>query len=55
VDDRGTAEFMQLFYSNLLQKRGKAEALRSAMLDLRNRYAHPYYWAPFRIIGKSLN
>jgi CHAT domain-containing protein/tetratricopeptide (TPR) repeat protein len=54
VDDRGTAEFMQLFYSNLLQKRGKAEALRSAMLDLRNRYPHPYYWAPFRLIGKSL-
>jgi CHAT domain-containing protein len=55
VDDRSTAEFMKLFYSHLMQQRGKAEALRCAMLDLRKRYAHPYYWAPFRLLGKSLN
>ena len=54
VDDRSTAEFMQLFYSHLLRQRDKAEALRSAMLDLRTRYPHPYHWAPFRLIGKSL-
>jgi CHAT domain-containing protein len=55
VDDRSTAEFMQLFYSHLLRQRDKAEALRSAMLDLRIRYPHPYHWAPFRLIGKSLD
>jgi CHAT domain-containing protein len=55
VDDRSTAEFMQLFYSHLLDGRDKAEALRSAMLDLRTRYPHPYHWAPFRLIGKSFN
>jgi CHAT domain-containing protein len=55
VDDRSTAEFMQSFYSHLLNGRDKAEALRSAMLDLRTRYPHPYHWAPFRLIGKSLN
>ena len=55
VDDRSTAEFMQLFYSHLLRQHDKAEALRSAMLDLRTRYPHPYYWAPFRLVGKSLN
>jgi CHAT domain-containing protein len=55
VDDRSTAEFMRLFYSHLIKGRDKAEALRSAMLDLRTRYPHPYHWAPFRLIGKSLN
>ncbi len=55
VDDRSTAEFMKLFYSHLVQHPDKAEALRSAMLDLRTQYPHPYYWAPFRLIGKSLN
>ncbi len=55
VDDRSTAEFMKLFYSHLHHQPDKAEALRRAMLDLRTRYPHPYYWAPFRLIGKSLN
>jgi CHAT domain-containing protein len=55
VDDRSTAEFMNLFYSDLFQGHSKAEALRTAMLDLRRLYPHPYYWAPFRLIGKSFN
>jgi CHAT domain-containing protein len=55
VDDRSTAEFMKLFYSDLLEGHSKAEALRRAMLDLRKVYPHPYYWAPFRLIGKSFN
>ncbi|MGH9551633.1 MAG: CHAT domain-containing protein [Terriglobales bacterium] len=46
---------MKLFYSDLLQGHSKAEALRRAMLDLRRLYPHPYYWAPFRLIGKSFN
>jgi len=44
-----------LFYSHVLNRQNKAEALRSAMLDLRTRYPHPYYWAPFRLIGKSFS
>lgn len=55
VDDRSTAEFMKVFYSNLLGRRDKAEALRTAMLETRTHYAHPYYWAPFRLMGKCLN
>lgn len=55
VDDRSTAEFMQSFYSNLREGTDKAEALRSTMLELRSRYPHPYYWAPFQLMGKSLN
>ncbi|HEY3939778.1 MAG TPA: CHAT domain-containing tetratricopeptide repeat protein [Bryobacteraceae bacterium] len=55
VDDHSTAEFMKLFYSHLLHQPSKAEALRSAMLDLRKNYPHPYYWAPFRLMGKSFD
>ena len=55
VDDRSTAEFMRSFYSYLFKQQNKAAALRSAMLELRSLYPHPYYWAPFRLIGKSLS
>ncbi len=48
VDDRCTAEFMRLFYSQLFQKHNQAEALRSAMLELRKQHPHPYYWAPIQ-------
>jgi CHAT domain-containing protein len=33
---------------------GKAEALRAAKLELieKGRYAHPFYWAPFVLVGE---
>ena len=52
VHDRSTAEFMASFYSGLQNHRNKAEALRSAMCELRREYPHPYYWAPFILVGK---
>ena len=54
VDDSSTADLMKSFYAHLFQGQGKAEALRGAMLDLRTQYPHPYYWAPFRLIGRSV-
>ena len=53
VHDRTTAEFMSAFYSGLQKKRDKAHALREAMLNIRSNYPHPYYWAPFVIVGKA--
>jgi tetratricopeptide (TPR) repeat protein len=52
VHDRSTAQFMTAFYRNLQHEENKAEALRTAMLELREQYAHPYYWAPFILVGK---
>ncbi len=52
VQDRSTSEFMSLFYRQLQQHSNKAEAVRSAMLHLRETYAHPYFWAPFVVVGK---
>ncbi|HLM82944.1 MAG TPA: CHAT domain-containing tetratricopeptide repeat protein [Terriglobales bacterium] len=53
VHDRSTKEFMVSFYKLLQQGLAKASALREAMIDLRARYPHPYYWAPFLLIGKG--
>ncbi|MGD1809477.1 CHAT domain-containing protein [Dapis sp. BLCC M126] len=65
VDDRGTQLLMINFYRAL--KKGnitKAKALREAQLGLitgnvqaekeANNFKHPYYWAPFILIGDGL-
>ena len=51
VNDRSTAEFMALFYRNLRAGSDKAVAVQQAMGELRERFPHPYYWAPFVLIG----
>lgn len=52
VHDQSTAEFMGQFYKRYQAGTNKAAALRETMQDLRGRYPHPYYWAPFVLIGK---
>ena len=60
ANDEATAELMGYFYQNLNQDQdiSKAEALRDAQLQLLNNpdspYSHPYYWAPFVLIGNWL-
>jgi CHAT domain-containing protein len=41
VNDRSTAEFMRLFYQQLLQGIDKAKALQSAAVTIREQYSHP--------------
>jgi CHAT domain-containing protein len=57
VQDQSTAQFMAAFYKHLTTEHlandaNKAAALRQAALDLRESYPHPYYWAPFVLLGK---
>jgi CHAT domain-containing protein len=57
VNDRSTASLMVEFYRDLGQPGvTKAEALRSAQLALlkQPQYQHPYYWAPFILLGNWL-
>jgi CHAT domain-containing protein len=69
VDDGGTQVLMNGFYEGLNGGMAKAEALRQAQIDLitgdytavggegrsqTSRFAHPYYWAPFILIGNGL-
>ena len=51
VNDRTTAQLMNAFYSQPTENRTIAGALRSAMLQLREQHPHPYYWAPFLVVG----
>ena len=55
VQDRSTADLMVNLYQELDRGRDKAEALRQAKLKvIRNKqYAHPYYWAPFVLVGEA--
>jgi CHAT domain-containing protein len=45
---------MESFYKKIKnEKMSKAEALQKAQIEMMQdaRYAHPYYWAPFILIG----
>jgi CHAT domain-containing protein len=52
VHDQSTAEFMKLFYQHLESGRDKAKAMQWAMAEIRKAYPHPFYWAPFVLVGK---
>jgi CHAT domain-containing protein len=56
VSDRSTADLMIGFYRHLRRaSASKASALRRAQLEIIGSasYAHPYYWAPFALVGDS--
>jgi tetratricopeptide (TPR) repeat protein len=58
VEDRSTAQLMSAFYNYLSQGQRKGAALRQAQLDLmhdsqESAYRHPYYWAPFFLVGNA--
>ena len=52
VHDRSTAELMQEFYRNYIQSADAALSLRGAMQILRRENPHPYFWAPFVLVGR---
>jgi CHAT domain-containing protein len=64
VEDRSTAQIMEAFYRKIADGRGKGEALRHAQLQFiqgaddhssvhSEHYAHPYFWAPFFLVGDA--
>ncbi len=53
VNDRSTTLLMKRFYEGLLDGLSKPEALRQAAIEVKTRFPHPYYWAPFILMGKS--
>ncbi len=57
VNDASTTELMVQFYQALTQPgNNKAESLRKGQLALLKtpQYRHPYYWAPFILVGNWL-
>lgn len=59
VDDRSTVTLMNGFYRGLKPAAGGADAAASLALTQRDLlgsddYNHPYYWAPFVLVGQNL-
>ena len=52
VHDQSTSQLMQLFYREFLRTANMAGALQHAMQELRQQNPHPYFWAPFVLVGK---
>jgi len=52
VHDQSTALLMQHFYREYLRTGNMAGALQVAMRQLRQQNSHPYFWAPFVLVGK---
>ena len=50
ADDIATTDLMTHLHRRLPDD-GPVKALRSAQLALIGRQLHPYYWAPFQVIG----
>jgi CHAT domain-containing protein len=53
--DRSTADFMEAFYRHLSSGSSKARAAQYATWEIRAKYPHPFYWAPFTLVGKVLD
>lgn len=56
VSDESTSALMQAFYSNLIvEGKDKQSSLRNAKLNLiaGERTSHPFYWAPFVLVGRG--
>jgi CHAT domain-containing protein/tetratricopeptide (TPR) repeat protein len=63
VEDYSTAQLMTTFYQKLVDGWDKVAALRHAQLELiasassadarARRLAHPYFWAPFFLVGQT--
>jgi CHAT domain-containing protein len=51
VSDRSTAELMCEMYARISAGETKRGALRAAQLKVKDEYGHPYYWAPFILMG----
>lgn len=56
VEDRAAQQLMAGFYQAHQQDQTKAQALRQAQLQLLKdeQFAHPFFWAPFVLIGNWL-
>jgi CHAT domain-containing protein/lipopolysaccharide biosynthesis regulator YciM len=54
VPDESTASLMEDFYATLLSSGDKALALQTAKRKMlrEGKYTHPFYWAPFVLVGR---
>jgi CHAT domain-containing protein len=53
INDESTAEFMAEFYQRFVVGAGPAAAVAGAMRHIKLERPHPYYWAPFVLVGDA--
>jgi CHAT domain-containing protein/tetratricopeptide (TPR) repeat protein len=53
VNDRSTTELMREMYRHIKAGETRSKALRKAQLAIKEAYGHPYYWAPFILMGDT--
>ncbi len=53
VPGASTSKLLGSFYRYLNGPCDKVGAMQKAMLELREAYPHPYFWAPFALYGKA--
>ena len=53
VHDQSTTAFMREMYEQIKAGQSKRAALRRAQLAVKEEYGHPYYWAPFVLMGET--
>ena len=64
VEDHSTARLMESFYRKMTEGHSKGDALRNAQLQFLRQpselwgkqseyYTHPFFWAPFFLVGDA--
>ena len=54
VSEEGSVKLVEAFFKNLKEGKNKLEALKLARDEIRkNGYDHPFYWAPFILVGET--
>ncbi len=54
VPDESTSYLMEHFYQRLQSGQDKAQSLRGAMLDTKQKFPNPGSWAAFTLLGESM-
>lgn len=53
VDDESTRQIMEEFYRQVRGGSSAARALRLAQMQLMKQQEHPFFWAPFILVGRT--
>jgi CHAT domain-containing protein len=52
VDDAATQQLMAEFYGQWLSGKDKISAFHDAEINMKQKFAHPYYWGAFTMMGR---